>query len=243
MHIFRGTLSEHPNPSISRQLYQFRKQVFADRLGWEVSPEGDQERDGYDTEQTRWVLIEDDGELIACVRLLSCDGPYMMPDIFPSTLAGEPAPRTAQSWEMTRLAIDAERAPRFGNGVSELTLVLFRETNAYAMEHGVKELIGVASTPVERIYRRLGLPITRLGHGKPVDLGVVRGLGIRLTVGDALASAVDVPLSGHYFPYPRQPSSPLYPLTQETSSPEAKTTSRRDNRPSPQNQDGATQVG
>lgn len=198
MYVFQGTLAEHPNPNMAKQLYQLRKRVFADRLGWDVEPNGDMEQDQYDRADTRWVLIEDDQGLCACVRLLSCDRPYMMPDIFPTTLAGEPAPRSADSWEMTRLAIDADRAPRFDNGVSELTLILFREANRYAMAHGVRELIGVASTPVERIYRRMGLPITRLGHGKPVDLGVVRGLGIRLLVGEPLEQALALPLLGHY---------------------------------------------
>ncbi len=35
----------------------------------------------------------------------------------------------------------------------------------------------MVSLPVERIFRRLGLPIERLGHRQAVDLGAVRGSG------------------------------------------------------------------
>ena len=78
-------------------------------------------------------------------------------------------------WELTRLAIDADRAPRLENGISELTCVIFREVLAFAREQGIRELVAVVSLPVERIFRRLGLPIERLGHRQAVDLGAVRG--------------------------------------------------------------------
>ncbi len=62
------------------------------------------------------------------------------------------------------------------NGVSELTCVIFREVYAFAHAHGIRELVAVVSLPVERIFRRLGLPIERLGHRQAVDLGAVGAL-------------------------------------------------------------------
>ncbi|MGL4776732.1 MAG: acyl-homoserine-lactone synthase, partial [Aeromonas veronii] len=135
----------------------------------------------------------------------------MLPTIFPTALAGESAPRTPDVWELTRLAIDAQRAPRMSNGVSELTCVIFREVYAFAHAHGIRELVAVVSLPVERIFRRLGLPIERLGHRQAVDLGAVRGVGIRFHLDERFAQAVSQPLLGHYQTshYPLQQPSPV----------------------------------
>ncbi|MGL5974279.1 MAG: acyl-homoserine-lactone synthase, partial [Aeromonas sobria] len=132
------------------------------------------------------------------IRLLSCASAYMLPTIFPTALAGESAPRTPDVWELTRLALDATRAPRMTNGVSELTCVLLREVYAFATANGIKELVGVASLPAERIFRRLGIPMARLGHRQAVGLGAVKGVGLRFYLDERFAQAVSQPLIGHY---------------------------------------------
>ena len=124
----------------------------------------------------------------------------MLPSIFPTALAGEAPPRSSDVWELTRLAIDANRAPRMGNGVSELTCVIFREVYAFAREQGIRELVAVVRLPVERIFRRLGLPIERLGLRPDVDLGAVRGVGIRFQLDERFERAVNRPLRGEYTP-------------------------------------------
>ncbi len=155
------------------------------------------EQDSFDTPDTHWVLIEDEEGLCGCIRLLSCAQDYMLPSIFPTALAGEAPPRS-NDVGLTRLAIDAERAPRLGNGISELTCIIFREVYAFAKAQGIRELVAVVSLPVERIFRRLGLPIERLGHRQAVDLGAVRGVGIRFHLDERFARAVGQPLQGAY---------------------------------------------
>ena len=56
----------------------------------------------------------------------------------------------------------------------------------------------MVSLPVERIFRRLGLPIERLGHRQAVDLGAVRGVGIRFHLDERFARAVGQPMQGEY---------------------------------------------
>lgn len=198
MLVFKGKIKEHPKWEVENELYRFRKRVFSDRLGWDVESHRGLERDSFDKSDTHWVLIEDEQGLCGCIRLLSCAQDYMLPSIFPCALAGELAPRSAEVWELTRLAIDAERAPRFDNGISELTCVLFREVYAFAREREIRELVAVVSLPVERIFRRLGLPIERLGHRQTVDLGAVRGVGIRFLLDERFERAVNRPLRGCY---------------------------------------------
>lgn len=163
-------------------------------------PDRGLERDGFDKPDTHWVLVEDEQGLCGCIRLLNCAQDYMLPSIFHGALAGELAPRSPDVWELTRLAIDAGRAPLLDNGISELTCVIFREVHAFARERGIRKLVAVLSLPVERIFRRLGLPIERLGHRQAVELGAVRGVGIRFHLDERFARAVDRPLRGRYEP-------------------------------------------
>ncbi|MBV7599063.1 acyl-homoserine-lactone synthase [Aeromonas sp. sia0103] len=200
MLVFKGKLKQHPRWEVENELYRFRKRVFSDRLGWDVESHRGLERDSFDKPDTHWVLIEDEQGLCGCIRLLSCAQDYMLPSIFPAALAGELAPRCADVWELTRLAIDASRAPQLDNGVSELTCVIFREVYAFARAQGIRELVAVVSLPVERIIRRLGLPIERLGHRQAVELGAVRGVGIRFQLDERFALAVNRPLRGRYQP-------------------------------------------
>lgn len=195
--VFKGKLREHPRNEVENELYRFRNCGFPDRLGWDVESHQGLERDSSDTPDTYWVLIEDEQGLCGFIRLLNCADAYMLPTIFLTALAGESAPRTPDVWELTRLAIDAQRAPRMSNGVSELTCFIFREVYAFAHAHGIRELV-VVSLPVERIFGRLGLPIERLGHRQAVDLGAVRGVGIRFHLDEHFAQAVSQPLLGHY---------------------------------------------
>ncbi|MEN9534263.1 MAG: acyl-homoserine-lactone synthase [Aeromonas popoffii] len=198
MLVFKGKLKEHPRWEVENELYRFRNRVFSDRLGWDVESHRGLEQDSFDTPDTHWVLIEDEEGLCGCIRLLSCAQDYMLPSIFPSALAGEAPPRSNDVWELTRLAIDANRAPRMGCGVSELTCIIFREVYAFAKAKGIRELVAVVSLPVERIFRRLGLPIERLGHRQAVDLGAVRGVGIRFHLDERFARAVSQPMQGEY---------------------------------------------
>jgi N-acyl-L-homoserine lactone synthetase len=136
MLVFKGKLKEHPRWEVENELYRFRNRVFSDRLGWDVESRRGLERDNFDKPDTHWVLIEDKQGLCGCIRLLSCAQDYMLPSIFPTALAGEAPPRGNDVWELTRLAIDADRAPRLENGISELTCVIFREVLAFARSRG-----------------------------------------------------------------------------------------------------------
>ncbi|WP_111873957.1 acyl-homoserine-lactone synthase [Aeromonas bivalvium] len=198
MRVFKGKLRKHWDKNIENSLYSFRNRIFFERLRWDVESSQGLERDHFDGPDTHWILVEDDAGLCGCIRLLSCAADYMLPTCFPAALAGESPPRRQDVWELTRLAIDAARAPRLDNGVSELTCVIFREVHAFAREHHIREMVAVVSLPVERIFRRLDLPIERLGHRQVVDLGAVRGVGLRFVLDERFAAAVQRPLTGEY---------------------------------------------
>lgn len=144
-------------------MHQLRKKVFADRMGWEVTVEGDQEIDEFDRlPGTVYLLYRgDDGVVRGCARLLPTTGPNMLRDVFPVLLDGGPMPRAPRIWESTRFAVDdaGEINAGIGRGTTEL-LVGMTEV---ALAYGVTRVISVCDIRVERVLKRAGLPVARIG--------------------------------------------------------------------------------
>ena len=96
--------------------------------------------------------------------------------------------------------------PAWRTGISELTCVIFREVLAFARE-GIRELVAVVSLPVERIFRRLGLPIEAPGHRQAVDLGGRARVGIRFHLTSVSTGVVHRPVAIPAAGDARSPSS------------------------------------
>ena len=97
------------NAQALQQLMRFRAEMFYHRLGWDVTVRDGMEMDQYDDLNPVYVVargVNDD--IQSCARLLPTTGPYMLPDIFPQLLRGEPAPAAATVWEFSRLAVIPE---------------------------------------------------------------------------------------------------------------------------------------
>ena len=135
------------------------------------------------------MLIEDKRGLCGCIRLLSCAQVTCCPASSPPPSLAKP-PRGNDVWELTHLAIDADRAPRLENGISELTCVIFREVLAFARGRGILAG-GRVSLPVERIFRS-PRPAHQMGLGHRI-IGGSQGrarVGIRFPPGMSVWHAV-----------------------------------------------------
>lgn len=163
-------------------MFRLRDETFHKRLGWEVSSQGGLERDGFD-ELDPVYLIARSGErrVQGCMRLLPTLGPYMLRDVFPQLLQGETLPADAHTWELSRFTASADRDnPQAGIG--SVSLDLMRSAVTFAEAHGIKRYVAVTSASVERMLRRLGLPLRRLGAGKAVWVGKVRTVACEIPI-------------------------------------------------------------
>ena len=61
-------------------------------------------------------LANNPAEIIGGWRLRPTTLPYMMKDVFPQLLGGTPAPVRPDIWEISRFAVDEERADQPGFG-------------------------------------------------------------------------------------------------------------------------------
>jgi acyl homoserine lactone synthase len=145
------------------QMHRIRKTVFKDRLGWDVTVTGELELDEYDALGSIYVLsIDRHGTVNGCVRLLPTTGPNMLRDIFPSLVANAAVPRSERVWEASRFAVSGHTTA-VETGLSRTTYDLLIGVVEFCLSNGISTIACVVDMRMERILRRAGWPLERLG--------------------------------------------------------------------------------
>lgn len=161
-------------------MYRLRCDVFHRRLGWDVRAENGREHDWFDLIGPYYLVAHDgDYDAIGCCRLLPTRGPNMLRDIFPYLLDGAPAPTAENIWEVSRFAI-SPRCSQGGFGFSEVPATILAEMIRFAHRNLAEAVVGVTSAPVERMLKRMGLAVERLGDARRI--GRTMSLAFRIPV-------------------------------------------------------------
>lgn len=157
-------------------MHRLRARVFKDRLDWDVSVSGDMEIDRYDAlNPTHLIVVAGThSEVIGCVRLLPTTGANMLESTFPMLLNGAPPPRDAHILESSRFCIDTERCAHLDNGLRQATFVLFAGMLEWGLRSHSTAIATVTDVRMERILRRAGWPLQRLGN--PQTIGETQAL-------------------------------------------------------------------
>jgi acyl homoserine lactone synthase len=167
------------------EMHRLRYRVFRERLNWEVHVSGDLEIDVFDALQPCYLLQRaGDGRIQGCVRLLPSTGSTMLRDTFPVLLDGACAPASPTIWESSRFALDIQAdAPKGPRGLATATYELFAGMIEFGLSRQLTEIVTVTDARMERILRRAGWPLRRLG--KP------RAMGSTLAVAGYLETSVE----------------------------------------------------
>lgn len=178
------------NFDLVRGMHRLRARVFKDRLDWEVSVAGDMEIDRFDALDASYLLVVTPArEVVGCVRLLPTIGPNMLADTFPILLEGRMAPRDPRLVESSRFCVDTSRvAEAVENGLRRATHVLFAAMLEWGISHGQTGIVTVTDTRMERILRRAGWPLDRLGGAHLI--GSTQALAGLLPVSGEVLTAV-----------------------------------------------------
>ncbi|GHF56892.1 acyl-homoserine-lactone synthase [Seohaeicola zhoushanensis] len=149
-----------------------RKDVFIDRLHWELPNVDGMEFDQYDTPLCRWVIIHEFGEILAGIRLVPTTAKcgtytYMLRDAqhgllsdIPSDVLFFPAPVEDQIWEASRLFI-TEHVTAQRRAVVQF--LLMQHMILTATGEGARHVIGIVPAVWSRWLRRLGLYAVPVG--------------------------------------------------------------------------------
>jgi acyl homoserine lactone synthase len=188
-------------------MFRLRYDTFHTRLGWDVRVENGMERDHFDSESSVYIIGKaSDHSVDACWRLLPTTGPYMLRDIFPELLHGHVAPQALDCWELSRFAVATDRVPSGTEGFGKITVALMAESARFALQKGIKRIVTVTTTSIERLMKRQGLHIHRIGP--PIRIGMVMSVACIIEVDDISFSAV-----GLLPPHAKRPSMPPWGKT------------------------------
>jgi acyl homoserine lactone synthase len=172
---------------------RFRKQLFVDICGWDVTHSDEFEIDEFDQAGTVYCALLAGTEVVGTFRVNRTDGPYLAADVFSELAEFQPYPRCSDCWEVSRFGVLPRVAP---NLARDNYALMFR----FASAVGANELVAMADLTYERYLsvlgvrtRRFGLPrvigVDRFGH----DLWSVAGaIPIREQHGHRFARLIEI---------------------------------------------------
>ena len=176
---FHGTESVRTE-GLLRQSFKLRAQVFQSRLHWDVRVSGGQERDIFDRLQPTYLAaVTPDDTVAGSVRLLPADGPTMMSTIFSNLLGDRPVVDLRPFVEASRFCVDTARH-RNGHVLHDATRSLFAEMVEWSLHQGHAGIVVVVDPRMERVLRRAGWMLARLGIPHP--MGITSGVAGMLAV-------------------------------------------------------------
>ena len=158
------------NRNYLNQMHRLRAAVFGTRLEWDVTITEQGERDQYDDLRPTYILaISTDQKVVGCARLLPASGPTMLDRTFPQLLERGSLDAHAAVVESSRFCVDTSLAAGRGGSLHQVTLTMFAGIIEWSMANGYTEIVTATDLRFERILKRAGWPMERLGD--PVEIG------------------------------------------------------------------------
>jgi acyl homoserine lactone synthase len=177
------------NSELTLGMHRLRRRVFRDRLEWDVSVSDGLEVDRYDALSPTYLLGIDRQDVVGCVRLLPTTGRNMLADTFPVLLDGRAAPTSNRIWESSRFCVDTKNVQATAeNGLREATFLLFAAMIEWGQRHDLQAIATVTDLRTERILRRAGWGLDRLGE--PRQIGATKAVAGLLPVTDEALGAI-----------------------------------------------------
>jgi acyl homoserine lactone synthase len=113
----------------------------------------------------------------------------MPADTFPVLLDGRAAPTSNRIWESSRFCVDTKNVQATAeNGLREATFLLFAAMIEWGQQHDLQAIATVTDLRMERILRRAGWGLDRLGE--PRQIGATKAVAGLLPVTDEALGAI-----------------------------------------------------
>ncbi|HWI77025.1 MAG TPA: acyl-homoserine-lactone synthase [Sphingomicrobium sp.] len=171
--------SASPGDLTLRAMFEDRKRVFVDLLGWDVPVlDGRFELDQFDNEAATYIIIADEaGDHLGSARLLPTDRPHILGTLF-RDLCASPPPVGPGIMEITRFCLSrrrraAERLQTRNQLVSALAW--------YALDAGIRTYTGVAEIRWLQQILAFGWDCRPLGVPVRYDCGTLGALAIEIS--------------------------------------------------------------
>ncbi|MBR1139497.1 MAG: acyl-homoserine-lactone synthase [Bradyrhizobium sp.] len=161
------TRADEPRvPAWFDQMFRGRAKVFHERLRWRVVVRDGREMDRYDEhERTIYLMaIDTAGQVVGSLRLLRAVGETMLDNEFRDFFSPPIVIRSAEILECTRFCVHGDQTSSKPNAVSSELMIGLCE---FALANGIREIIGLYTSGMTRIYRRVGWEPREIAVAKP----------------------------------------------------------------------------
>ncbi|WP_083347576.1 acyl-homoserine-lactone synthase TraI [Rhizobium sp. LCM 4573] len=151
-------------------MHRLRACVFGNRLGWDVDIRDGREVDAYDQFNPTYILAVSATRSVAgCARLLPATGPTMLANTFPQLLSTCDLDAHSGMVESSRFCVDTSLGEGRSRGLlHRTTLMMFAGIIEWSMTNGYHEIVTATDLRFERILKRAGWPMQRLGTPCPI---------------------------------------------------------------------------
>ena len=140
------------------EMFQARKRLFHDRLGWDVTIDSKgREKDAYDTFSPLYLIsIDDRNRHRGSLRLLPTTGKTMLRDHFASVFDGM-AIDSPRIWECTRFCVDRDTSdPLTHAELSMVTNELLLGMSEIGRAYGLSKIAGLCDHHAFEVYQQAG---------------------------------------------------------------------------------------
>ncbi len=147
--------------------HRLRKEIFVNRLGWDVPNYDELEFDEFDTPPAHYALcIDDDDRVCGMSRLMSTRNPYMIEKLWPEWLEHN-LPKSDLIWEVTRFGVAGHLS---ASKRSEVIDQVTRQVYQFGLDRGVDEYLIVMPTFIyDRILIPRGYDLTVISDARWID--------------------------------------------------------------------------
>lgn len=163
--------ADHDFESTTRDaIARYRYDVFVGQMGWQLPCEAGHEQDEFDTARAVHIVASDDasGRIIGYGRLLPTTQAYLLNTHFAGLVHGAPPPSSDTVWELSRYtAANFDRSLIDQDAAVGKRLLL--GAIRYAAARGACSFVCCTSVAIERLARRWGVPIQRMGPPQRID--------------------------------------------------------------------------
>jgi acyl homoserine lactone synthase len=158
-------------PDLIDGMHRLRASVFKDRLEWDVEVVNGREVDDFDQLPATYILLlSGSSKVSGCARLLPATGTTMLTRAFPQLLSSGTLDAHAAMIESSRFCVDTTIEEGRGAGVlHEATLTMLAAIIEWSIINGYSEIVTATDVRFERILKRAGWPMRRLGE--PTRIG------------------------------------------------------------------------
>jgi N-acyl-L-homoserine lactone synthetase len=157
--------------------YRLRHSVFAEELRWVPEASNELEIDEYDAHAVHFGVFDAQERLVAYVRLLTADHPFMLEREFRCVLGQDRSIRkNADTAELTRFCVDATARAQMivtEMGVFGVFMLLFKGVYDWCLQQGIGIIYGVTEKVIHKLLTIKGYPYRMIGMPKHMPDGVV----------------------------------------------------------------------